>query len=59
MAGGNSFLIGLNPTVSLGCGTWGGNSISGNLNYQHLMNKTLVASLIKDAKVPTPEEVWG
>ena len=59
MAAGNSFLIGLNPTVSLGCGTWGGNSISGNLNYQHLMNKTFVASLIKDGKVPTPEEIWG
>jgi len=59
MAAGNSFLIGLNPTVSLGCGTWGGNTISGNLNYQHLMNKTFVASLIKGATIPTPEEIWG
>jgi len=58
-AGGNTFDIGLNPTVSLGCGTWGGNSVSGNLNYQHLMNKTLVASLLKNPHLPTDEEIWG
>lgn len=58
-AGGNSFNIGLNPTMSLGCGSWGGNSISENLTYYHLMNTTKVATYMADAKVPTPEEVWA
>lgn len=28
----------LDPSLTLGCGTWGGNSISGNVNVQHLLN---------------------
>lgn len=37
---------GLNPTVSLGCGTWGNNSISENLTYKHLLNISRVASYV-------------
>ena len=33
---------GLNPTTTLGCGTWGGNSVSENLTFRHLLNKTRV-----------------
>lgn len=58
-AGGNSFNIGLNPTMSLGCGSWGRNSISENLTYYHLMNTTKVATFMPNAHVPTPEEVWA
>lgn len=50
---------GLDPTISLGCGSWGNNSISENLTYKHLMNVTKVSKLISDAYIPTPEEVWA
>ena len=29
-------------TATLGCGTWGGNSVSENLTFRHLLNKTRV-----------------
>lgn len=35
---GGSPANGLSPTVSLGCGSWGNNIISENLNYTHLIN---------------------
>lgn len=38
---------GLNPTVSLGCGSWGNNSISENLKFEHLINISQVATVIK------------
>lgn len=28
----------LDPSLTLGCGTWGGNSVSGNVGPQHLLN---------------------
>ncbi|MFR8332346.1 MAG: hypothetical protein ACLU9S_08260 [Oscillospiraceae bacterium] len=30
------------PTTTLGCGSWGNNSFSGNLSYFHPMNITRV-----------------
>lgn len=59
VAGGNSFSIGYNPTISLGCGSWGNNSISENLTYEHLMNITKVATIIEKAVDPTPNEIWA
>lgn len=38
---------GLNPTVSLGCGTWGNNIISENLTFEHLINISRIANVIK------------
>lgn len=58
-ASGGNLCNGLKPTMSLGCGSWGNNSISENLTYRHLMNTTIVAYPIPDARFPTPEEVWG
>ncbi|MDT2821857.1 aldehyde dehydrogenase family protein [Enterococcus devriesei] len=40
---GGSPANGLNPTVSLGCGSWGNNIISENLTYTHLINISRVA----------------
>lgn len=40
---GGSPANGLSPTVSLGCGSWGNNIISENLNYTHLINISRVA----------------
>ena len=50
---------GLNPTNSVGCGSWGGNSISENLTYKHLLNMTKIAYPIPNAKPLDPAEVWG
>src|SRR5262249_977261 len=37
---GGGFDNGLNFTLSMGCGTWGGNSITDNLNYMNFLNIT-------------------
>lgn len=36
--GGIGYSTGLTPSLTLGCGTWGGSSISENLGPQHLVN---------------------
>lgn len=58
-ASGMDYNNGLVPTNSIGCGSWGNNSISENLNYNHLMNMTKVAYPLAGFREPTPEEVWG
>lgn len=50
---------GLNSTISLGCGYWGGNSVGENLIYSHLMNYTYVSKVIQGKKDLTPEEIWA
>jgi succinate-semialdehyde dehydrogenase len=47
----------LYPTTSLGCGSWGGNSISENLNYKHLLNISRIA-YPRTEPHPTAEQVW-
>lgn len=42
-AGGDARCNGLEGTVSLGCGSWGGNSISENLTYHHLYNVSYIS----------------
>lgn len=56
---GGAFDNGLNPTATLGCGSWGNNSISENLWWHHLVNIARIAMPIAGASVPTDEEVWG
>ena len=58
-AAGSPYNNGLEPTISLGCGSWGNNSISENLTYRHLMNLTKVSMVIEDAVAPKPEEVFA
>lgn len=55
---GGSFYNGLAPTNTLGCGSWGHNSISENLDYKHLMNVSRIARYMPDNYVPTDEELW-
>ena len=50
---------GLNPTTTLGCGTWGNNSISENLWFHHLMNVSRIAYKIPDIYIPADEEIWA
>jgi sulfoacetaldehyde dehydrogenase len=58
IANGGSFDNGLPFSLSMGCGTWGGNSFSENLNYRHFMNVTRIVRTIPP-KEPTLEEVFG
>src|SRR5262245_24003808 len=59
LTAGGSLTNGFAPTTTLGCGSWGGNSISENLDYKHLMNVSRIGKVIKDKKVPTDAEIWA
>ena len=55
---GGAFDNGLNFTLSMGCGTWGGNSITENLNYRNFINVTHLSTVIPD-ETPAEEELFG
>ncbi len=55
---GGGFDSGLNFTLSMGCGTWQGNSISENLSYKHFLNITHLCRLIPEDR-PEEEELFG
>ena len=55
---GGSFDNGLNFTLSMGCGTWGDNSISENLNYRHFINVTHLSTTVEEDR-PTEEDLFG
>lgn len=55
---GGSFTNGLEFTLTMGCGTWAGNSISENLNYKHFINITHLVREIPEDK-PSEEELFG
>ena len=57
-ANGGGFDTGLPFTLSMGCGSWGGNSIAENLNVNHFINIThLVTSVAEDK--PAEEKLFG
>lgn len=57
---GNSgnFTNGMPFTLTLGCGSWGGNITSENITWKHFMNTTWVSMPI-EADRPTDEEIFG
>lgn len=55
---GGSFTNGFEFTLSMGCGTWAGNSISENLNYRHFINVTHLSTEIPEDK-PSEESLFG
>ena len=55
---GGSFDNGLNFTLSMGCGTWGRNSITDNLNYKNFLNITHLVTAIPEDK-PSEQELFG
>ncbi len=57
-ATGGSFDNGLPFSLSMGCGTWGGNSFSDNLHYKHFLNITRIVRTIPENK-PSEEDVFG
>lgn len=56
---GGAYTNGFAPTATLGCGSWGNNSISENLDYHHLINISRIGYTDPSKKTPTPEEIWG
>ncbi|MFC2325318.1 MAG: aldehyde dehydrogenase family protein [Bacteroides sp.] len=56
---GGAMASGLACTNTLGCGTWGNNTLSENLTYKHLLNTTRVARLSPKVHIPTDEELWA
>jgi sulfoacetaldehyde dehydrogenase len=57
-ANAGAFNNGMPMTSSLGCGTWGGNIVSENVNLKHYMNVTWVSKPIPEDK-PSDEELFG
>jgi sulfoacetaldehyde dehydrogenase len=57
---GNSgnFNNGMPFTLTLGCGTWGGNITTENVNWKHYMNITWISKPIEVNK-PSDEEIFG
>lgn len=58
VANGGSFSNGLPVSLSMGCGTWGGNNFSENMNVRHYMNVTRVVRSIPE-RVPTLDYLLG
>ncbi|MDR1519351.1 MAG: aldehyde dehydrogenase family protein [Planctomycetota bacterium] len=56
---GGSFFNGLAATTTLGCGSWGNNSISENLSWRHLFNVSRIAMVKPGGRQPTDEEIWA
>jgi len=57
-ATGGSFDNGLPFSLSMGCGTWGKNNFSDNMNYRQYLNITRVSQSIPES-VPSEQEIFG
>ncbi len=57
-ATGGSFDNGMPFSLSMGCGSWGGNSIDDNFNHKHLMNITKVIRTIP-VNEPSLEDIFS
>lgn len=58
IATGGSFDNGLPFSLSMGCGTWGKNNFSDNMNYRHYLNITRVSRPIPEC-VPSEQAIFG
>ncbi len=47
------------PTGTLGCGSWGNNSISENFSYKHMINTQRIGFALPDKPIPTDDDIWG
>ena len=57
-ANGGFFNNGLPFSLSMGCGSWGGNSIDENLNWRHFVNQVRIVRTIAERK-PSLDEIFG
>ncbi len=58
IANGGSFDNALPFSLSMGCGTWGGNSFSENLNYRHFLNTTRIVRTTAPNE-PDPSDIFA
>lgn len=58
IATGGSFDNGLPFSLSMGCGTWGRNNFSDNMNYRHYLNITRISRPIPEC-VPSEQDIFG
>ena len=49
---------GITASPTIGCGSWGGNSISEYLIYRHLLNKTKVTGVVPNLRKANPATDW-
>ena len=56
-ATGGSFDNGMPFSLSMGCGSWGGNSIAENLNWRHFFQTTKIVRTIK-ARIPALDDIF-
>jgi len=57
-ATGGFFNNGMPFSLSMGCGSWGGNSIDGNLNWEHFVNKVNVVRVIPERR-PELDDIFA
>lgn len=57
-ANGGNFFNAMPSTVTLGCGTWGGNITTENIHWKHFINVTWVCEPI-EGKSPSDEDIWA
>ena len=57
-ANGGAFFNGMPSTVSLGCGTWGGNITTENIYYKHFLNITWVSEFFEPIR-PSDDDIFG
>ena len=56
-ATGGSFDNGMPFSLSMGCGSWGGNSIAENLNWRHFFQTTKIVRPI-EARIPALDDIF-
>lgn len=57
-ATGGSFTNGMPFSLSMGCGTWGGNSVNENVNYRHFLQSTKIIREIP-SREPSLETIFS
>ena len=57
-ATGGSFTNGMPFSLSMGCGTWGGNSVNENVNYRHFMQSTKIIREIP-SREPSLDDIFA
>lgn len=58
LANSGAWTNGMPTTLTLGCGTWGGNISSSNITWEHMLNYTWLSVPIPSTQ-PTDEELFG
>jgi len=58
-ANSGNWFNGMPFSMSLGCGSWGGNSTTENITWRHLINVTWVSSPMAVTHTPNDKELFG